>query len=50
MSSEESKEEDNSVFYFANDKGNRRRLSKEDWEREWLNWWNKIQREKNAPA
>jgi len=36
---EESKESGAVVFYFSNRNGYRVKVSREEWEREWLSWW-----------
>jgi hypothetical protein len=41
-----SNEEEAAVFYFSRKNGRRIRVSREEWEREWLNWWNKVSRER----
>ena len=37
--------EERREFYFSYKSGGARQISKEEWEREWLEWWRKTQRE-----
>ncbi len=44
---EESVDSEDKAIYFLHKSGRKRQVSREEWERSWLEWWNRTNKRQN---